>query len=236
MRESGGVETMELVGEEAYALPRQSRHSVMAPMTVRVSKRAFDVVCAVFGLIVFSPAFLIAMLAIRFDSPGPVFFRQMRIGQGSEDRTQLFCMVKFRTMRVNTDSNASAVWATKNDKRITKTGKFLRGTRIDELPQLWNVLKGEMSLIGPRPEQLGIFGSLERSVPFYSERAYGVRPGITGWAQVEVGYDKCLDDVKQKMLCDFAYAMSIRSFADWLRTDLAILGRTLMTVVRREGT
>jgi lipopolysaccharide/colanic/teichoic acid biosynthesis glycosyltransferase len=213
----------------------EGRHMVIAPLSVRIAKRAVDVVAAFAGLIVGGPIMALVAIAIRLDSPGPAFFRQMRIGRSSPDRTELFEMVKFRTMFVDADKRTGAVWATERDPRITRVGAFLRKTRLDELPQLWNVLKGEMSLIGPRPEQLGLFADLDRQVPYYAERVYGVRPGVTGWAQIEVGYDTCIDDVRQKILYDFGYALSLRNFFSWLRMDAGIVIGTAMAVIRREG-
>jgi lipopolysaccharide/colanic/teichoic acid biosynthesis glycosyltransferase len=214
---------------------REDRHMVMAPPLVRLSKRLFDIVAAAAGLVLLAPVMALCAVAIRLDSPGPALFRQLRVGRGSSHRTELFEMVKFRTMRVDADRASGAVWATERDPRITRVGRALRATRLDEVPQLWNVLRGEMSLIGPRPEQLGMFGRLDRAVPLYAERAFGVRPGITGWAQVEVGYDRDLDDVRRKVLYDLGYALRLRSFGSWLVADAMILWRTVMAVVRREG-
>jgi lipopolysaccharide/colanic/teichoic acid biosynthesis glycosyltransferase len=213
----------------------ERRHMVIAPLSVRIAKRAVDIAAAIAGLIVTGPIMVLVALAIRLDSPGPAFFRQMRIGRSSPDRTELFEMVKFRTMHVDADRRSGAVWATERDPRITRVGAFLRKTRLDELPQLWNVLKGEMSLIGPRPEQLGLFADLDRQVPYYAERVYGVRPGVTGWAQIRVGYDTCLEDVRQKILYDFGYALGLRSFLSWLRMDAGIAVGTALAVIRREG-
>ena len=208
---------------------------VIAPLSVRVAKRGVDVLAALAGLLLLAPVMALIALAIRLDSPGPALFRQLRIGRGSADRTELFEMVKFRTMFVDADRRTGAVWASRRDPRITRVGAFLRKTRLDELPQLWNVLKGEMSLIGPRPEQLGIFARLDRDVPFYAERVYGVRPGVTGWAQIEVGYDTCIEDVRRKILYDFGYALGLRGVVSWLKMDAAIAFGTAMAVVRREG-
>ena len=207
---------------------------VVAPLSVRLGKRAVDVVGAVLGLAVLSPLLIGAAVAIRLDDGGPVLFRQVRIGPGPEGGETTFVMVKFRTMRTDAD-RAGAVWATRNDPRITRVGAFLRATRIDELPQLWNVLRGEMSLVGPRPEQPAIHDRLSREVPGFGQRMYGIRPGITGWAQVEVGYDATLDDVRRKILYDHAYALHLQRFAGWVRTDAAILWRTFAAVLRREG-
>jgi lipopolysaccharide/colanic/teichoic acid biosynthesis glycosyltransferase len=208
---------------------------IIAPVSVRVAKRGVDILAALSGLLIGAPLLALIAFAIRLDSPGPALFRQLRIGRSSADRTEIFEMVKFRTMVVDADKRSGAVWATERDPRISRVGAILRKTRLDELPQLWNVLKGDMSLIGPRPEQLGMFGKLDRAVPFYAERVYGVRPGVTGWAQIEVGYDTCIDDVRRKILYDFGYAMNLGGFLSWLRMDLGIVLGTALAVVRREG-
>ena len=207
---------------------------IVAPRAVRIGKRAFDIVAAGAGLLVIWPVLLLAALAIRLESPGPALFRQVRVGPGPEGHESTFVMVKFRTMRADAD-RAGAVWASRNDPRITRVGAILRGTRIDELPQLWNVLRGEMSLVGPRPEQPAIHARLSREVPGFGQRMYGIRPGITGWAQVEVGYDATIDDVRRKILYDHAYALHLQSLSGWLRTDAMILWRTVAAVLRREG-
>ena len=207
----------------------------MAPLSVRIAKRGVDLLAAAAGPLLCGPVMALIALAIRLDSPGPALFRQLRIGRSSADRTEIFEMVKFRTMRVDADGRSGAVWATERDPRITRVGAILRDTRLDELPQLWNVLKGEMSLVGPRPEQLGLFAALERQVPFYAERVYGVRPGVTGWAQIEVGYDTCIDDVRRKILYDFGYALGLGGLLSWLRMDLGIAIGTALAMVRREG-
>ena len=209
--------------------------AIVAPLPVRLGKRGFDIVAAAAGLVLCLPLMVLAALAIRAESPGPALFRQVRIGPGPEGAESTFVMVKFRTMRTGADRATGAVWASRNDPRITRVGAFLRATRIDELPQLWNVLRGEMSLVGPRPEQPAIHARLSREVPGFGQRMYGIRPGITGWAQVEVGYDATLDDVRRKILYDHAYALHLQSLAGWLRADARILWRTVAAVLRREG-
>ena len=128
-----------------------------------------------------------------------------------------------------------AVWAGKNDARITRVGKFLRLTRLDELPQMINVLRGDMSLVGPRPERPEICGRLEPQIPFFSERTCYIKPGITGLAQVNQGYDACIDDVKSKVLYDHSYALSLHSMLGWIRMDLSVLARTFMVMVLGRG-
>lgn len=202
---------------------------------VTIGKRAFDIIGALVGLIIgglFTP--LIAV-AIKLDSKGPVLFRQIRVGRASPDRIDLFRMYKFRTMRVDAEAKSGPVWAKKEDPRITRVGRLLRKTRLDEIPQLLNVLRGDMSLIGPRPERPGICNKLEDAIPFYIERTYGVRPGITGLAQVFQGYDESIEDVRSKVSYDHAYALSLGRSGTWLSMDFEILWRTVGVVFGARG-
>jgi lipopolysaccharide/colanic/teichoic acid biosynthesis glycosyltransferase len=201
----------------------------------RICKRSFDIFGALVGL-AFGGLFAAPIaVAIRLTSPGPVVFRQLRIGRALDDRTELFMMYKFRTMYVDAEARTGPVWATKNDPRITPVGLFLRKTRLDEIPQLVNVLRGDMSLVGPRPERPGITHRLEDAIPFFTERTFGIRPGITGLAQVNQGYDESLDDVRSKVLYDHAYGLAIMGFWGWFTTDLAILWKTFAVVIGRKG-
>jgi len=204
-------------------------------LKTRIAKRAFDIVGALIGLTIGMIFAIPVAIAIRLTSPGPVIFRQMRIGRSLPDRTELFMMLKFRSMYVDAEARTGPVWATKNDPRITPVGLFLRKTRLDEIPQLINVLKGDMSLVGPRPERPGITHRLEDAIPFFAERTYGIRPGITGLAQVNQGYDESLDDVRSKVLFDHAYGLSIMDFWRWLRMDLHILWKTIAVMVGGRG-
>ena len=204
------------------------------PMTAH-GKRLLDLASTLLLLIVAAPLLPLIALAIRLDSRGPILFRQMRVGRSSPDRTELFEMVKFRSMYVDAEARTGAVWAGKDDPRITRVGRFLRKTRLDELPQLWNVLCGEMSLIGPRPERPGIFAKLDRAIPFYAERNWGVTPGITGLAQVHQGYDETLDDVRRKLLFDHAYAASLANPLAWLRMELLVMFKTMSVMACGRG-
>ena len=204
------------------------------PLTY-VGKRLFDLVFGSAALLITVPLFPLIALAIRLETPGPVFFRQLRIGRAWPDRIELFNLIKFRTMVANAESQTGPVWARRNDPRVTRVGSFLRKTRLDELPQLWNVLKGEMSLIGPRPERPGICHRLEAEIPFFAERTYGVAPGITGLAQVNQGYDETLEDVRNKVAYDHSYALAIARPVSWLRTDLTITLRTLLVMAAGRG-
>jgi lipopolysaccharide/colanic/teichoic acid biosynthesis glycosyltransferase len=202
---------------------------------VAVGKRAVDVAVALLTLAVTAPLYPFIALAIRLDSPGPVLFRQLRIGESGPDQTRLFQILKFRTMRTETALTARASWAAADDPRVTRVGRFLRRSRLDELPQMINVLKGEMSLVGPRPEQLTIFRRLDAAIPLYAERLYGVQPGITGFAQVNQGYDRTLDDVRAKLSYDHAYALALSRPGAWLALELHILARTLLVMLRQSG-
>jgi len=228
-----------LIGGSRYLLGmeagRWQRVGEDDPMTTRVAKRTFDIVGALIGLAVGLIFAVPVAIAIRLTSPGPVIFRQMRIGRSLPDRTELFMMLKFRSMYVDAEARTGPVWATKNDPRITPVGLFLRKTRLDEIPQLINVLKGDMSLVGPRPERPGITHRLEDAIPFFAERTYGIRPGITGLAQINQGYDESLDDVRSKVLFDHAYGLSIMDFWRWLRMDLHILWKTIAVMVGGRG-
>ncbi|WP_343563401.1 sugar transferase [Kiloniella sp. b19] len=214
--------------------PEQSR-SFYIPQSVQFSKRLFDVSASLAGLLALLPLFPLIALLIRLDSPGPALFRQKRVGLATADQTQFFEMVKFRTMRTDAEKKTGAVWAQKNDPRVTRIGRFLRKTRIDELPQLWNVLKGDMSLIGPRPERPELYGKLEKAVPFFAERNFGVRPGITGPAQIFNGYDATIEDVRNKAAWDHSYALQLSDVKSWVSVDLEILFKTVGVIVGRRG-
>lgn len=201
----------------------------------RIAKRGVDVTAALVGLAVSAPLIPVIALAIRIESPGPVLFRQMRVGRMLEDRTELFRMIKFRSMRQDAEAASGAVWASQRDPRITRVGNFLRKTRLDEIPQFINVLRGEMSLIGPRPERPEFYKRLETAIPHYSGRTFGLRPGITGLAQVSQGYDETIEDVRSKVMFDHAYAVQTFRFGDWLRSDLKIVGQTLSVMALGRG-
>ncbi|WP_271274190.1 sugar transferase [Aliamphritea hakodatensis] len=205
------------------------------PKTVLLAKRAMDIAVAATGLLACAFLLPVIALAIKLDSPGPVIFRQLRIGHAEASFTHLFWMYKFRTMRVDAEAASGAVWATKGDPRVTALGRFLRKTRLDELPQLFNVLRGDMSLIGPRPERPGFYQKLETAIPFFAERTFGLKPGITGLAQVNQGYDRDIEDVRSKVGYDHAYALSLSSFITWLSTDLRIMVQTVAVMVCGRG-
>ncbi|RYU68222.1 sugar transferase [Aliivibrio finisterrensis] len=191
------------------------------------AKRIFDVSLSLIGLLLTLPLFPFIALAIKLNSKGPVFYRQLRVGKAMPDQVDVFEMIKFRSMVQDAEVTTGATLATKGDNRVTLVGKFLRKTRLDELPQFFNVLNGDMSLVGPRPERPTFYNKLEQEIPYFSERTYGVLPGITGLAQVNQGYDTCIEDVRSKVGFDHSYALSLSSISSWIKSDIYIL---LMTV------
>ncbi len=202
---------------------------------VSAGKRVFDIVVGIGALSVFAILFVPIALAIKLESRGPIFYRQRRVGLATPDRTETFELFKFRSMYKDAEQRSGAVWATKDDPRITRVGRFLRKSRLDELPQCFNVLRGDMSIIGPRPERPGFFTKLEDAVPFYVERTFGIRPGITGLAQVNLPYDETIEDVRMKCVYDHAYATRLTSVGSWLRTDLGIFAKTVQVMVLGKG-
>ncbi len=198
-------------------------------------KRVMDLTLSSLALLLLAPLFPLIAFAIKLESKGPVFFKQMRIGRAMPDRTDIFYMIKFRSMVQDAESKSGAVWAVKNDPRVTRVGLFLRKTRLDELPQLWNVAKGEMSLIGPRPERPGFYQNLEKEIPFFAERTYGILPGITGLAQVRQGYDTSIDDVRNKVGYDHSYVLSLCSLRTWVKMDTFIILETLRVMFFAKG-
>jgi lipopolysaccharide/colanic/teichoic acid biosynthesis glycosyltransferase/cellulose synthase/poly-beta-1,6-N-acetylglucosamine synthase-like glycosyltransferase len=205
------------------------------PGGVLAAKRATDIVIASIALLLSLPAWPLIALAVKLESRGPVLFRQLRIGRAMPDRTELFQMIKFRSMRSDAEARSGAVWAQKRDPRITRVGRLLRKTRLDEIPQLINVIRGDMAIVGPRPERPGFYRKLENAIPFFAERTVGLRPGITGFAQVNQGYDTSLDDVRRKVTFDHAYAMRLLDLRSWLSSDTEIMARTIGVMVLGRG-
>lgn len=199
------------------------------------AKRALDIALATGALLVTAILFIPIALAIKLESPGPIFYRQLRVGERTPRSTRLFHLIKFRTMRADAESKTGPVWSSDQDPRITGVGRFLRKTRLDELPQCVNVLLGDMSVVGPRPERPAFFSKLEAEIPFYVERTYGLKPGITGLAQVTLGYDADIEDVRKKVLHDHAYALKIASAWSCLRADLSIILRTVAVMALGKG-
>lgn len=188
-------------------------------------KRLMDVLVSLVVLVAGLPIWVLIALVIRLTSPGPAIYRQRRIGQKGKE----FTMLKFRTMRNDAEADTGPVWASEDDPRYTSVGRWLRKTRLDEVPQFLNVLMGSMSLVGPRPERPFFVEKLVQEIPLYSRR-HRVKPGITGWAQVKWKYDSSLEDVQQKVKYDLFYIENMS-----LRRDLQILFRTIHTALRGSG-
>ena len=188
-------------------------------------KRLSDISTAGLGLIVMSPIMFLTAILIKLDSKGYVFFKQERVGMDGEG----FALLKFRSMREDAELKSGPVWAKKDDDRITRVGRFIRKTRIDELPQLINVLKGDMSLVGPRPERPFFVAQLKEKIPFYSLRE-SVRPGVTGWAEICYPYGASVEDAFEKLQYDLYYIKN-RSFL----LDLTIIFETVRVVLLGKG-
>jgi sugar transferase (PEP-CTERM system associated) len=188
------------------------------------TRQVVSILAAALGLLIFLPFFPLVALAVKMSSKGPLFFRQRRVGMGG----RIFEVIKFRTMFTDAEAGG-AKWATKNDPRVTKVGMILRKTRIDEVPQLWNVLRGDMGFVGPRPERPEFVEWLTGELPFYYMRTL-IRPGLTGWAQVRFGYGATLAETKEKLEFDLYYIKHMS-----LGLDLLIMFETIKTILRRRG-
>ena len=250
------------IRRRALLLPRAN------VIAVAVVKRAIDIFVSGVGLLLGSPLFALIAVAIRLDSPGPILYRQRRAGvlqgRGADGRAQFarLDMLKFRSMRVDAEKFTGAVLAEENDPRVTRVGRFLRKTRLDELPQLYNVLMGDMSMVGPRPERPELLENLTLAIPFFEERMRGAKPGITGLAQVSLTYsgrapagsevaalDSSLvnpfelagaegslaDDMRTKLLFDLAYVAALERFWTFLVVELGIMLKTPWIMVRGLG-
>ena len=191
---------------------------------VLFTKRLLDIVAASIGLVLGLPLMVLVALAVRLDSPGPILFRQERVGRGHK----LFTLAKFRSMRTDAEKDG-AQWATEDDPRVTRVGKFIRTTRLDELPQLWNVLVGDMSLVGPRPEREMFVRQLLDTSPFYGQRLV-VRPGLTGWAQIKAPYASSFEESVEKLKYDLYYIKNMSLFL-----DISILLSTARIVLLGRG-
>jgi exopolysaccharide biosynthesis polyprenyl glycosylphosphotransferase len=198
-------------------------HLYQRPYT-RFAKRTFDIVVAMFGMALTAPLYPLIALLVK-NTRGPLIFRQTRLGEGGK----LFTIYKFRTMRDGAEEPGRPIWAEERDPRVTPLGRFLRKTRLDELPQLWNVLRGDMSIVGPRPERPEFVELLEEQVPFWTRR-HLVKPGITGWAQVSCGYTADAEGTLEKLSYDLWY-LRHRS----LSVDLGICAKTIVALLSGSG-
>ena len=229
---------------EQRTVPPDSEPADFAPATRSETLcRVLNVAIAAIALLILAPICVLVALAVKLTSKGPVFYTQTRVGldrrwnhtRALNDRRvedlggQPFTILKFRSMTVDAEANGQAVWATKHDARVTAVGRVLRKTRLDEIPQLINVLRGEMNVVGPRPERPSIVVRLRESIPEYTLR-HRVKPGITGWAQINHSYDSCLEDVKTKVRYDLEYITG-----QGVLFDLKIMFMTLPVMIFRKG-
>ena len=210
---------------QIYGFPLIDIMPQLMPAWEKKVKRFFDIVISLLVLLITLPITIIVSILIKLDSEGPVFFKQERTGLNGKN----FYVYKFRSMIKDAEKKSGPVWSQKNDPRVTKVGAFIRKVRIDEIPQMINVLKGEMSLVGPRPERPYFVEKLSKEFPLYKRRLK-VRPGVTGWAQVKHKYDESLDDVKTKLRFDLFYIENMS-----LRMDFKILFRTIFVVLFGKG-
>ena len=190
----------------------------------QITRKLLSTIAAALGLLLFAPFAPLVILLVRMTSEGPIFFSQMRVGLNGQE----FRVHKFRSMFIDAES-AGARWATKNDPRVTKFGMFMRKTRIDEIPQLWNVIRGDMGFVGPRPERPEFVPMLEEALPFYQLR-HLVRPGLTGWAQVRYGYGATMAEAREKLEYDLYYVKHMS-----IGLDLLIMFETIKIILRRRG-
>jgi exopolysaccharide biosynthesis polyprenyl glycosylphosphotransferase len=190
-----------------------------------IYKRLASIVVSIIGLVLTLPLLPFVALAIKLTSPGRLLYHQKRVGRNDA----IFYCHKFRTMRADAEADTGPTWADDQDPRITSVGRFLRMTRLDEIPQLWNVLVGEMSLVGPRPERPEFIEWLTKEIPYYSLR-HTVRPGITGWAQVRYRYGNTIDDSREKLRYDLFYIKNMS-----VGLDVLILFDTVKTILLGRG-
>jgi len=191
----------------------------------RFLKRTIDLILSIVLLILLSPVIIATAILIKIDSKGPVIFSQERVGKNNKT----YMIYKFRSMIADAEKQSGPVWAEDNDSRITRIGRVIRKWRMDEIPQLWNVLKGNMSFVGPRPEREFFIKKLEDIIPYFGER-FSVKPGITGWAQVCYGYGSSVDDAIEKLNYDLFYIKNMSAFM-----DLMIIMRTIKIVLFGKG-
>jgi len=211
--------------QQIYGFPLIEINPQIMPAWERRVKRMLDIVFAVLFLLLLLPVMLITALLIKLDSRGPVLFNQQRVGRNGK----LFTIYKFRTMIKDAEKYTGPVWAEKSDPRITRMGRFMRRVRLDEFPQCINVLKGDMSLVGPRPERPYFVEKLKEEYPYYTRRLK-VKPGITGWAQVKGEYDTSIENVREKLQYDLYYIENIS-----LRMDIRIMLYTVFVMLRFKG-
>jgi sugar transferase (PEP-CTERM system associated) len=192
---------------------------------IAAAKRLLDIGASTIGLLLAAPIMAVVAVLVKLSSSGPALYHQTRVGQHGA----VFTIHKFRTMRTDAEAATGAVWATAGDTRVFPFGRFMRRTRLDELPQLWNVLRGEMSLVGPRPERPEFVAQLAERIPFYGQR-HVVKPGLTGWAQVRYSYGASIEDTMEKLQYDLFYIKNLS-----IALDLYIMWQTVKIVILRRG-
>ncbi|MCK5146601.1 sugar transferase [bacterium] len=210
---------------QLYGFPLIEILPELMPTWEHIIKRVSDIIFSLVILLLFLPFGILTALAIKLDSKGPVFYNQRRVGRNGK----IYTMMKFRSMRQDAEKMTGPVWATWDDPRVTKFGRFMRRTRLDEFPQLINVIKGDMSWVGPRPERPHFVEQFKEKIPLYARRLH-IRPGITGWAQIKGNYDQSIDDVKQKLNFDLFYLENMS-----LSLDLKIILNTLYVMLSSRG-
>lgn len=210
---------------QIYGFPLIDVMPELMPEWEKKIKRLIDIILSFIIIVITSPIMLISAIIIKLDSKGPIFYSQERMGQGGK----IFKMYKFRSMVKDAEKLTGPVWSSKDDPRITRAGKILRKFRIDEIPQMINILKGDMSFVGPRPERPYFVEKLSQEIPYYKRRLK-VRPGVTGWAQVKHKYDESIEDVKEKLRYDLFYIENMN-----LRMDFIIIFRTILVVLFGKG-
>ena len=214
---------------------RHSSAPAMLPGVVRAAKRALDIAAASVGLLLAAPVLAVCSILIRAESRGSAIFSQERVARVHDGEEEVFTMYKLRTMYIDAEARSGPVWACDNDPRITRVGRLLRKLRLDELPQLYNVLRGDMSLVGPRPERPHFTSKLRGLIPGYDDRVSALKPGITGLAQIRCGYDTSIDSVREKILHDLTYAAHLYSLPTYLRLELRILLETVVVALTGRG-
>lgn len=241
--DTGGARILELSRRDDVSLATgQGVPLALRPRSEPIN-RVVNTMIAGIALLLLAPLLLVIAVAIKLTSRGPVFYLQPRVGIDRRSRNrastydrrtrdlggEIFTIYKFRSMRADAEKTSGAVWAQKSDNRVTAIGRFLRLTRLDELPQLLNVVLGDMNIVGPRPERPSIFARLREDIAEYPLRQRA-RPGITGWAQINQAYDSCIDDVRSKVRYDLEY-LARQGVAE----DLKIMARTLPVMIMRSG-
>ncbi|MCX6165959.1 MAG: sugar transferase [Ignavibacteriae bacterium] len=211
--------------QQIYGLPLIEVKTELISVPSKIIKRLIDIFISLFVLLILSPFLIITAILIKLTSKGPIFYTQKRLGKSGK----LFKVIKFRSMVQNAESESGPTWADLDDPRVTAIGRFMRRIRLDEVPQFINVLKNDMSIVGPRPERPFFVEQLKKEIPYYSRRL-SVKPGITGWAQVKHTYDMSIEDVKTKLQYDFYYIENMS-----LSLDFRIMANTLLVVFTMKG-